>query len=162
MVGDHGTLRSLSDCRKAFHCVSVLAVSTWSPPETSSSAFGLAASDTLSVSAQPAPSLPVSPDEPICGSPKNRKSKSPSNFWVLNVYVADQPPSAPTRYEYSVFSCRPSTIEWPLKPPLTVLAVSVAANVVALAGNWPLTSDDVGATCTDCAVLADAYHETTR
>src|SRR3954451_14252254 len=97
MVAAHGYWRSLSDARNAFHCVSVLAVSTWSPPDTSSSAFGLAARETLSVSSQPAPSLAVSPDEPICGSPKNRKSNAPENFCVLNAYVADQAPAAPTR-----------------------------------------------------------------
>ena len=51
---------------------------------------------------------------------------------------------------------------WPLKPPLTVFAVTVAAKVTALAGNSPLTSWEVGATCTDCAVLADVYQDTTR
>ena len=38
----------------------------------------------------------------------------------------------------------------------------MAANVVALAGNAPPTSEAVGATCTDCAVLADVYQVTMR
>ena len=45
IVAAHGYWRSLSGARNASHCDSVLAVSTWSPPETRSSAFGLAASD---------------------------------------------------------------------------------------------------------------------
>ena len=61
-----------------------------------------------------------------------------------------------------MFSCRPSIVAWALKPPLTVLAAMVAAKVVALAGNAPATSDAVGATCTDWAVLADVYQVTTR
>ncbi len=97
MVAAHGYWRSLSDARNAFHCVSVFAVSTWSPPDTSSSVFGFAARATFRVSVQPAPSFGTSPDEPICGSPKNRKLNAPSNFWVLNAYVGDQAPSAPTR-----------------------------------------------------------------
>ena len=85
MVAAHGYWRSLSERKNSVHCDSMFAVSTWSPPDTSNSAFGFAASDTSSVSTQPAPSLGTFPDEPICGSPKNRKSYSPlSNFWVLN------------------------------------------------------------------------------
>ena len=61
-----------------------------------------------------------------------------------------------------MFSCRPSTMACALKPPLTVFAAIVAGNVTALAGNSPLTSCEVGATCTDCAMLADVYHDTTR
>ena len=97
IVAAQGYWRSLSDARNASHCASVLAVSTWSPPETSSSALGLAARATLRVSAHPAPSLATSPDEPICGSPKNRKSKSPRKSWVLKEYVGDQSPPEPTR-----------------------------------------------------------------
>ena len=51
---------------------------------------------------------------------------------------------------------------WPLKPPLTVFAATVAAKVAALAGNSPSTSCEVGATCTACAVLAEVYQDTTR
>ena len=97
MRAAHGYWRSLSDARNAFHCVSVFAVSTWSPPDTSISVSGFAARATFRVSSQPAPSLGTSPDEPICGSPKNRKSKSPWKDRVLNAYVEDHPPSAPTR-----------------------------------------------------------------
>src|SRR4051812_17510827 len=97
MVAAHGYWRSLSEVKNEVHCASVLAVSTWSPPDTSSSAFGFAARATFRVSCHPAPSLGTSPDEPICGSPKNRKLKSPRKAWVLNAYVGDQPPSAPTR-----------------------------------------------------------------
>src|SRR3569833_921364 len=92
MVAAHGYWRSLSDARKASHCVSVLALSTWLSPETSSSAFGLAPRATFRVSAQPAPSSAVLPDDPICGSPKNRKSKSPRKSCVLKVYTGDQLP----------------------------------------------------------------------
>src|SRR5262249_48396770 len=97
IVATHGYVRSSSGARKAVHCVSTPATSTWSPPETSNSAFGFAARATFRVSAQPAWSLGTLPDEPICGSPKNRKSKLPSNLRVLNAYVADHPPSPPTR-----------------------------------------------------------------
>ena len=97
MVAAHGYWRSWAGARNASHCDSVLAVSTWSPPETKSSAFGLAALATLTVSAQPAPSFATLPEAPICGSPKNRKSKSPSKSWVLKEYVGDQAPSAPAR-----------------------------------------------------------------
>ena len=43
-----------------------------------------------------------------------------------------------------------------------MFAATVAGNVVALAGNAPATSEAVGASCTDCAELADVYQETTR
>src|SRR4051794_20067556 len=126
MVAAHGYWRSLSEVKNVFHCVSVFAVSTWSPPETSSSEFGFAASATFRVSSQPAPSFARLPDEPICGSPKNRKSKSPVKDWVLNVYVDDQAPVAPTGWECGFFSGGPSMTACPLTPPLTVFAATVA------------------------------------
>src|SRR5262245_65490958 len=109
MVAAHGYWRSLSDSKNEFHCDSVLAVSTWSPPDSSSSVSGFAARATSSVSFQPAPSFGTLPDEPICGSPKKRKSKSPVNERVLNEYVEDHAPVATTRYEYWVVACTPST-----------------------------------------------------
>src|SRR5215207_9591940 len=118
MVAAHGYWRSLSGARNAFHCDSVLAVSTWSPPETSSSASEFAARATSRVSNHPAPSIATLPDEPICGSPKNRKSKSPSKSCVVKEYVGDQLPPAPTRYEYDVCSVRLVIVAWRLKPPL--------------------------------------------
>src|SRR3954451_16745839 len=43
-----------------------------------------------------------------------------------------------------------------------MLAATEAGKVTASAGNSPATSDEVGATSTTCAVLAEAYQETTR
>lgn len=58
----------------------------------------------------------MKPDDPICGSPKNRKSKSPEKLFVVKVYDADQaePSAAPTWYVYEVFGSRAEMVAWAL------------------------------------------------